>query len=132
MILGFSTIFPWGGNTNFEESTLSGLKIHSIRPDEKKRWKPGRPIQMVVGNRTKQMRRFKETICEGVQDVIIVFDAGGKIESASIEGKEITDYETLAKNDGLTLSDFEKWFYNNSKAGIYKGRIIHWANLLYQ
>lgn len=125
MVLGFTTGY------GFEEKILSGEKLHSIRPDWPKRWKAGNKIQMVTGNRTKGRRQFAEKVCTGVQEIVVVFDERGKIDFVVVDKKQMHNYELLAKNDGLCYLDFEKFFFDNSVKGVYKGRIIHWSNIRY-
>lgn len=131
MVLGFTQIFPWGGETRFKEKVLTGSKLHSIRVDAKRRWHAGRVIQMVTGNRTRQFSQFLVRPCTGVQEITIVFDERGKIEWVIVGKKRVHSYEVIAKNDGLNLLDFEKWFYAASTRGVFKGRVIHWTDLRY-
>lgn len=131
MTLSFTKYFPWGGETHFKEKVISGEKIHTIRPNEKKRWRCGIICNMVTGNRTKYRYEFKTAECVSTQNIVIVFNEMGKIDFVTIDSKQINNYELVAKNDGLNLLDFEKWFYNQSKDGVYKGTIIHWTNMRY-
>jgi hypothetical protein len=131
MNLGYSSKFPWGGLTQFEEYILSGRKKHTIRIDLKGRWKAGRIIHHVMGNRTKQRREFLRGECHGTQIVKMFFDLRGKIECLKVDGREIPDWEKVAFNDGLTIIEFEKWFNENSTDDIFEGTIIHFTDLRY-
>lgn len=131
MTLGYSKYYHWGGETNFESKILSGEKLHTIRQDVKGRWKTGNSIQHVTGNRTKQRNQFANGVCTGTENIVIVFNSLGKIESVKVEGKEINNWELIAKNDGLSILDFERWFFLSATSFVFKGKIIHWANLIY-
>lgn len=131
MNLGYSEKFPWGGLTRFEEYVLSGRKKHTIRVDLKGRWIAGRLINHVMGNRTKQRREFLRGECHGTQLVKMLFDDRGKITWVKVDGRELENWEVLAHNDGLTMIEFEKWFYENSTDDLYEGTIIHFTDLRY-
>ena len=131
MTLGYSKYYPWGGETDFERKVLSGEKIHTIRKDLKGRWKAGRAIEHVTGNRTKQRNQFASGLCQSTQTIEILFNELGKIELVKVDKKEIPNWELIAKNDGLSIISFERWFYNSSNDGFFKGVVIHWTNLLY-
>lgn len=131
MILGYSKYYPWGGETLFESKILSGEKIHTIRKDLKGRWKSGNTIQHSTGVRTKSFNQFAKGECTSTENIIITFSDLGKIETVLVNGKEINNWELIARNDSLSILDFEKWFYTNSHNNIFKGKIIHWTNKKY-
>lgn len=131
MILGYSQYYPWGGETPFESKILSGEKVHTIRKDLKGRWKAGNTIQHSTGVRTKKFNQFAKGGCISIESINITFSELGKIETVFIDGVEINNWDVIAKNDGLSILDFEKWFYTNSHHGIFKGKIIHWTNKKY-
>jgi hypothetical protein len=131
MNLGYSKYYPWGGETNFKEEVLSGEKLHTIRKDEKGRWKPGPVINHLTGNRTPERNEFLTNTCISTQKIVIVFDERGNIDFVTVGDNNIPMWNLIAKNDGLSILDFEKWFYTNSDNGVYSGVIIHWTNLLY-
>lgn len=127
MTIGYSTTFPWGGPTNFEQKIIAGEKLHTIRQDVKKRWRPGMSIQHVIGNRTKQRRTFASGTCEAVQDICIRFTHIGEIWEVSVDDNCIDDWDVIAANDGLTVEHFERWFHASSENGVFRGRIIHFT-----
>lgn len=137
MTLGYSTTFPWGGPTNFPEKIILGEKVHTIRKDLKKRWRQGRPIQHVTGNRTKSRELFHENVCTGVQDIMIYFSNEGMIWELFVDGKslDLTQILLLAHNDGLSFDEFRQWFVDNATPDgtrrLFSGKIIHWTNLRY-
>jgi len=131
MNLGYSENFPWGGETNFESKVLSGEKIRTIRLNEKGRWRAGILLNHLLGNRTKRRREFLRNNCISTENITIAFSATGKIKSVMVEGKNITNWCNIALNDGLTVNDFEMWFYRSAAAGVFKGTIVHWTNKKY-
>lgn len=130
MILGFTKTMVVGRNgrrvpTHFEDKILSGKKLHTIRWDEKNRWKPGKKIHFATGVRSSKYNCFKEGVCKGVQKIEM---QGRKVW---IDGVALTwdELEDLAINDGFdSLKDFWLWFDQYTP---FKGKIIHWTNLTY-
>ncbi len=129
MILGFKQ--------QFRQPTIDGVKIHTIRDDEKRRWAAGVPIQFATGVRTKQYDKFKDGVCTGTQRVFMTYDQG-RLE-ITIGSKYLYAYqerEQLAINDGFeSLSAFEDWFIpicQRRKDGVYTGRLIHWTDFEYK
>ncbi|MDB4157948.1 ASCH domain-containing protein [bacterium] len=128
MVLGFTKTFVINGKrkpTGFEEKIKNGSKKHTIRWDDKDRWKLGSKIHCATGVRTPQYNCFHETDCKGIQKI--------KIEGRAIyvDGTYLfeEEIETLALNDGFdSVEEFWIWFdqYNP-----FIGKIIHWSNLLY-
>lgn len=121
MVLGFKK--------QFVPKILDGTKIHTIREDKNRRWKPGMKIHFATGVRTKNYNQFKSGVCTGVQRVVI----NPEIQSVNV----LTDngWRTLtekqktefAKNDGFdTPVDFWNWFNE-----FFDGVIIHWTERRY-
>lgn len=116
MILGF--------NKQFVSKILSGEKIHTIRRDQKDRWKPGRIIHFSTGVRTKDYSQFAIGRCVSTSEIIInpaeerVFISIGP--GLVYRGQGVI---TFAKNDGFdSLADFWKWFNQP-----FEGKLIHWT-----
>lgn len=150
MLLTYS--FP-----KFKDLILSGQKIHTIRADPKKRWKPGMAIQHWLGSprnvhAKEKPYEFGKGECKGVQEIYIQstgIDFHGHRRVPNIEvwigvfstearqpytadGRWISDSEVgeIAKNDGLTLDEFREWFVPDNKH-VFAGRIIHFTDKLY-
>lgn len=123
----------------FEEKILSGEKIHSIRRDEKNRWRIKNKIHFVTNHRTKKQKCFKEGLVVRVSDISInillktVTIYGMEQKAADIlriftigaseiyTSKRLTlrddEIELFAKNDGFDKSEeFFKFFEEQSKA----------------
>jgi hypothetical protein len=120
MVLGFKE--------RFVKPILERTKIHSIRTDEKNRWKPLILIHFATGVRTKNYNQFKLDTCKSVQTIEIIYYKNYfpivKIDNRKLKFNEII---ILAKNDGFnSLSDFFEWFNSD-----YKGKIIHWTDFKY-
>ncbi|WP_435624503.1 hypothetical protein [Flagellimonas sp.] len=110
-------------------------KIHSIRDDVNKRWKPGRAIHFYINTRTPNMLQIAPPVpCISVQEFEICDDEAGCEIACSepyfrVDGRILGyhEMENLAHNDGFVdVYTFLKWF----RPG-YKGRIIHWTHFKY-
>lgn len=128
MILNFLKGFYVDGKrkqTNFKDKIKKGIKLHTIRWDEKERWKKGNKIHFSTGARSSNYNCFKEGVCTGTQKIEII-DRNVSIDDHWLDTVEIED---LAVNDGFdSINDFWAWFdqYNP-----FIGKIIHWSNLRY-
>ncbi|KXK56268.1 MAG: hypothetical protein UZ05_CHB002000281 [Chlorobi bacterium OLB5] len=133
MILGFKP--------QFKKRILNGSKVHSIRPDKSKRWKPGNIIHFATGVRTKNYDNFMKGECKSVQDIELKLYRSG-LFMISIDGKLPLHKEPalqLAKNDGFDSLDdmydllFGMYCKNKKKFKVLtlKMRLIHWTNLKY-
>ncbi len=131
MVLGYEKKFADGRDTPFVSAFIDGTKIHTFRPDKRNQIKAGTVLKHVINNRTPQIHYFGQNICNGTQNIVIVFNELGKIESVKVDGKEQTNWEVIAKNDGLNILDFESYFYNKSQGGVFKSKIIHFTDLRY-
>ena len=108
-------------------------KKHTIRKDEKDRWKVGNDIHFVINNRTKNRFQFAPiTKVKSIQKIEIVI-RGVKNErpiNVYIDGKIIglgNGLEELAINDGFDSLDE---FYDYFKDG-FVGKLIHWTDARY-
>ena len=124
----------------FVDFIKQGLKIHTIRRDKCKRWKLGMSIQHWRGNprNTKSNPyHFLDGQCMGVEEIEIL-RVSEKLFAVSIgpensSGKRVlTNDEVLqlAKNDGLTLGQFRRWFLPDG-VDKWTGRIIHFTDFKY-
>ena len=123
MILGFKP--------QFKEPILSGTKIHTIRADEKNRWRIGRIIHFATGVRTKNYEQFHEDACKYIQDIeISVVEKGSvAIRMVYVDGRCLRGDEIygLARNDGFkSANSFFEWFKDG-----FTGKIIHWTDFKY-
>ena len=119
-------------------------KLHTIRRDEKRRWRLGMLIHFVVNNRTANRFQFAPVVpVKCIQEIEIkyiesthykinigVFVDGEMIGNAfgndEIEAYDNTLYD-LAVNDGFdSVQSFFGWFSED-----FKGRLIHWTDLYY-
>lgn len=140
-------------NPRFKDLILLGQKIHTIREDKNRRWKPGMSIQHWMGNPRnvlKNPHQFASGECKAVQDFYVQSNRldfrGYRIEpqvevwigefspkgAIYDEGRWITydEVKELAKNDGLTLDEFREWFVPDNKPR-FTGRIIHFTDKTY-
>ena len=125
-------------------------KHHTIREDNTNRWKAGRLIHFVIGNRTKKRFQFAPVI-PVISTQTIFFNYGltnkfvsclFKIPKKDLEKPLIStepnifiderliskkEAEQLAINDGFdSYESFIKYFDRE-----FSGKIIHWTNLKY-
>ncbi|MFP4527689.1 MAG: hypothetical protein ACLFQX_04000 [Candidatus Kapaibacterium sp.] len=118
MILTFS----WD---RFVDLIRRGQKIHTIRLDPGRRWKPDRKIHFWRGNpRNPQLRPypFAEGICSKVSDIAVDF----RREEYTIDSKKYStasDRDHLARNDG-----FVNWLEMAAMfdVEVFTGRLIYW------
>lgn len=101
-------------------------KMHTIRKDEKNRWKVGTMIDFYINTRTKDMFCFAPRI-PVVSIQFIGIDP--KTKDVNIDGKFLlpSEIETLAINDGF--ADYYEFFEYFDKE--FHGKIIHWTNKRY-
>ena len=127
----------------FVDAIKSGTKIHTLREDPKKRWKPGMSIQHWRGNpRNTKSKPYQFLVgqCKGVQEIRIertdpcaAFMNGIALLIKDDSGGEwLMDHHLLrvVKNDGLTMEEFREWFVPESSP-VWEGRIIHFTDLKY-
>ena len=143
MILGFKK--------QFTQPILEGAKIHTIREDQKNRWKVGNKIHFATGTRTKHYNQFNEGMCTSVQPIILVNHGNhiyckiqtgenNYIHNDCVEHENIKWYSghltrrgllgDLCRNDGLTLNEFKQWFIPK-QGNKFEGKIIHWTDFKY-
>ena len=107
-------------------------KIHTIRRDEKRRWKSGMDINFVLFNRTKKRWEFITGTCTAVQSIRIQKAANRAEIGVWIDGKLLEhDTETtlieFVYNDGFeTIKQFKDWFAED-----FEGVLIHWTDKRY-
>lgn len=111
-------------------------KIHTIRVDEKDRWKKGNLIHFIINNRTKNRFQFaplRKVI--SVQKITIsvrhlqMSITNENYPLVIIDGNQLNYFEVqrLAFNDGfLSIQDFCDYFKED-----FNGKIIHWTNFRY-
>ncbi len=126
MVLGFQT--------QFVDTILSGIKIHTIRGDGYNRWKSGNKIHFATGVRTKYYNCFKESVCKNVQKIVIEFWKHHENDIIRIDEKQLTPIqkESLALHDGFKCyGNMHEWFTNVHKDDFFIGKIIHWTDYRY-
>lgn len=148
MTLGFTTHFPDGQLTRFEQKILWPYerqvqfyypdllpKIHSFRIGN--RWRAGMKIHMVTGNRTRQRGQFnldypQLQVCTGTQECVIrTVNIPMKGFSVEIDGREVSDLLFMV-NDGFDGPDrFFEWFGHLFKSTEHVGQIVHWTDFKY-
>ena len=112
----------------FDNSVNHFPKIHTIRKDEKNRWKPGMLIDFFINARQKDMFRFAPRVpVVSIQYIGILHYRDNP--EVNIDGRYLfpSEVETLANNDGFeSVAAFFKYFNED-----FNGKIIHWTDLKY-
>lgn len=131
----------------FVPGIKDGLKIHTLREDPNKRWKPGMSIQHWRGNPRNVRQhpyKFADGECKAVEEVMIFRDNARVFQmdvlvahwtddhTRQIGERWLTDDEIqlLATNDLLGVAAFRRWFLPSGEP-CWKGRIIHFTDFLY-
>lgn len=119
-----------------EQNFIWGPKIHTIRKDEKQRFKPGINLHLVINpySKTKRLQFAPLIKCTSIQKIHISFWYNTDTEEFTtplilVDDKELNkkQMQQLAINDGFdTLEDFLTYF-----KGGFVGKIIHWTNFKY-
>lgn len=129
MILGFTKTITVEGKrkkTYFEEKILDGIKIHTIREDQHRRWKPGTRIHFATGVRTSRYNCFLTDTCKSTQEITL------QSRTIRVDGRLLSTEEAtqLARNDGFfPPSDFWEWFKDYPDGT--KLELIHWTDFKY-
>lgn len=127
----------------FVDAIQSGTKIHTLREDPHRRWKPGMKIQHWRGNPRNTRGKvkpyhFADGECKGIQDITIyrngtgiptvyVFPKRGELSGRMLSDAQV---EQMAKNDRLSVDEFREWFVPESLPEC-RVRIIHFTSFRY-
>jgi len=134
MVIGFKK--------QFVEPILQGSKVHTIRDDNGKRWKPGLSMQMYTGSRfsKKDYKKFAEKQCISTQGITMFLeeqDNGLDVLRCFIDDLKESDFDfnAFAIADGFeSFKEFGDWWIKvlEEKPGRkFDGIIIHWTDLRY-
>jgi len=123
-------------NTLITPAHKGQSKIHTIRKDDKNRWKPGLMIDFFINARQKDMFRFAPRVpLKSKQRIFMTYLPHlGNGFQVSINGRELdkSEIKVLAVNDGFeTVEDFEDYFISEMENDEYSGKIIHWTDFKY-
>ena len=145
-VLTFSKVFPkWhinaGEPTYFKEKILSGLSIHTIRPQTSK-WKIGDKISMRQWS-GKPYNSKQEIFCEEFEVVEMlefsIEQNGTFVLLTNLCWFGFCDanhmFRLICKNDGLTIEQFKSWFRIKEYHELtkeFKGTIIAWKPTNYK
>lgn len=135
----------FGSEMSDHDAPSIHTKLHTIRKDEKDRWKEGQNIHMVIHNRTPKRFQFAPVVkCVSVQEIEIQYHdkpLGERIATVHIDGQQYgtaiwkdcklihnsSRLDSLVANDGFeSVNDFFEYFNKD-----FTGKIIHWTNLKY-
>ena len=125
---------------DFEKTPSLVPKIHTIRRDEKNRWKVGNKIHFIYGNGAKERFQFAPVVeCKTIQKITIeemlmtnteyCYVHKSKIFKVCIDNIALSKMQikNLAINDGFeSVKDFFNWVSED-----FTGKIIGWTNYKY-
>ena len=142
MIAGLDPSIHYPKDYNFLAKDKLPAKLHTMREDEKDRWKAGNKIDYFINCRQKDMFRFAPVLpVVSTQKVEIKWFQLFEKKMVKVyidtlifgwvkfdDQMYITgDILQLANNDGFdTIEDFFAYFNED-----FKGKIIHWTDLRY-
>ena len=120
-------------NTAFVDRIYSGGKRQTVRRKGAKRHaRPGEPVQIYRGLRTRHARKIiPDPTCIGVDDITILVDGDAEnhiayleINGHRLDAKEAHDF---AWADGfLDLRQFGRFWWMTHGAGLFEGVVIRW------
>ena len=124
----------------FIEPLQKGVKIHTIRLDEKNQWKGFKLIHFKAWSkkpyRSSMLDIRDKTMMESTQKVFMSICQGRVC--ISIDGKELFGYperNEFAINDGFeNWEAFENYFYpiiDKMEDQCYSGKLMHWTDKRY-
>lgn len=132
-----------GHPTHFKEQISTGDKKHTIRQnydywseviDQVKAGQAILSVREWTGKpyRSKQEEFLRLDKDSGIGYQEIFMTHSGWCWEASIEGEYVVQLDTVCKNDGLSKSDFESWFFPDyNKNDVVSGIIIHFTKFRY-
>ena len=113
----------------------AGTKIHSIRLDPGKRWKPGMSIQHAIYGAKMKYHCFQEDVVDSVQEVRIVCMGQAIVDFTLVYVDNVpminSEMEDLAQNDGFEPFNYLLKFLKIKPNEELKCRIIHWTEMRY-
>lgn len=119
--------------TAFVDRIYSGSKRQTVRRKGAKRHaRPGEPVQLYQGLRTRHARKIiPDPLCIGVDDILIMVDgeAEDRIGFIEINGRRLDQKERaeFAWDDGfLNLAHFGRFWWMTHGAGLFDGVVVRW------
>lgn len=106
-----------------------GTKIHTLRRDVHKRWKPGMKIHFYEGNPRNGGKQFMDGVCTSVQRVDYVL-THGESPLWLIDKREV-DVMLFSKNDGFASPISLMTWFNSNVDPIEDWSLIHWTDFKY-
>lgn len=137
-------------NAAFVDQVTAQTKRQTIRLPRKRHARPGEPVQLYTGMRTRHCRKLvdPDPVCIGVDEVRIAFDDGA-IATLEINGIPLTaaEMETFARADGFGFAlqcqldpdllarkverpaarVFARWWAMIHATPVFHGVLIRWA-----
>lgn len=143
-ILTLCKVFPVthsqaGKRTGFEDSIKAGVKIHTVRGNNKNLWDK-RAADIAGGKKylsvrewigrpyNSEQRELARYDTVGLQHITITNGTDDPEPKCLVDGK-IVPIGDIARNDGLNVEDFTEWFLSDTN--VFEGVIIHFTDFRY-
>lgn len=120
-------------NKRFAPAIVDGLKTHTIRAErgpKGRHARPGEPVQLYVGMRTKYCQKLLEPdpVCERVDAIMILMDET-EILAICINGVYLhtRELEAFSRSDGFKgLKDMHEFWVKEHGPRNFNGVLIQW------
>lgn len=118
-----------GDQTGFLGAYLAGRKLHTIRKNRKEYFKDGDKVS--VRQWSERPYASKQEIVEdgrkiGIEPVLLDY-----CEQAAVHPRRIP-FSELAENDGLSVKDFNDWFFpEGNRLNTVDADIVHFTDFRY-
>lgn len=109
----------------------AGTKRQTIRAERKRHARPGEPVQLYVGMRTKHCRLIAAPTCESVWPVRLDFDLA-TIEHGNGRVFDESDLDPFAVSDGFADWEDMRAFWERQHPGVrvFSGLLIRWTPIV--
>jgi len=126
----------------FAEPIVARIKRQTVRGNRKRHARPGEPLQLYTGMRTKHCRKLldRDPICLDVRDIVIDFAPrnpklimsieieGVRLDDDQIEDFAIADGFGSALADGFARRRMGEFWLKNHVFAPFKGVVIRWED----
>lgn len=129
----------------FAPQIVDRIKLQTIRADRRRHARPGEPLQLFIGMRTRYCRKIiADPICIAVSPIVIEIEYG-LITHISVDGHELSEgeMEAFARQDGFAPEYYNEpsgmcgrsaienmetfWIDNRGGRGTFQDVLIRWG-----
>lgn len=108
----------------------TGVKTQTIRGHRKRHARPGEPIQLYAGMRTKACRKLvdPDPVCTSVANLTIWVPTRFELAHVVMAGRREYVTAKFAGADGFdSAEDFTRWWFDTHGPGEFHGVLIRWG-----